>query len=79
MMVRRISLLLFSLFLAFAAPAPAYADSKDSKKEKPVSDKDGKTAADEGPMIVTLWDCLKMSKKNHPASMAAKFKLISLR
>ncbi len=79
MMVRRISLLLFSLFLAFAAPGPAYADSKDSKKEKPVSDKDGKTAADEGPMIVTLWDCLKMSKKNHPAIMAAKFKLISLK
>jgi outer membrane protein TolC len=81
MLVRRISFLLFSLFLLPAAPAAAQASKStaDSKKEKPVSAKDDKTAADAGPLVVTLWDCLKMSKKNHPAVMAAKFKLISLK
>ena len=79
MLVRRISFLLFSLFLCPAAPAAAQASKSaaDSKKEKPVSNI--KTSADEGPLVVTLWDCLKMSKKNHPAVMAAKFKLISLK
>jgi outer membrane protein TolC len=81
MLFRRISFLLFSLFLLPAAHAAAEpsTSTSDSKKEKPVKAGDEESPPDSGPKIVTLHDCLKMSKKNHPAVMAAKFKLIALR